>query len=148
MIAVPFGQEVRFLAVASTDYLDRHGMPQVPDDLSRHQCIRHRMPSGKAYRWEFEKHGQELIVDVPGSLTLDNTRLMAGAAADGLGIAFVQEAVVRARLSVGALVAVLEDWCPKIPGLCLYYPGHRHVPPALRAFIDELRATDAGRTIT
>jgi DNA-binding transcriptional LysR family regulator len=32
-----------------------------------------------------------------------------------------------------------EDWCPPIPGLFLYYPGHRHVPATLRAFIEVLR---------
>jgi hypothetical protein len=36
-------------------------------------------------------------------------------------------------------VAVLEDWCPRIEGLTLYYPGRRHVPSALRAFIDVLK---------
>ena len=138
MIAVPFGGDVRFLAVASPAYLEQHGVPQVPDDLSRHRCIRHRMPSGKAYRWEFEKQGQELVVDVPGPLTLDHTRLMAEAAADGLGIAYVQESLAAAKLSAGVLVSVLEDWCPEIPGLCLYYPGHRHVRAALRAFIDSM----------
>ena len=138
MIAVPFGGDVRFLAVASPAYLEQHGVPQVPDDLSRHRCIRHRMPSGKAYRWEFEKQGQELVVDVPGPLTLDHTRLMAEAAADGLGIAYVQESLAAAKLSAGVLVSVLEDWCPEIPGLCLYYPGHRHVRAALRAFIDTM----------
>lgn len=139
MIIVPFGGEVRFLAVASPGYLVRHGAPRVPDDLSRHCCIRHRMPSGKAYRWEFEKHGQELVIDVPGSLTLDHTRLMAQAAADGLGVAYVQEIVAKAKLGVGELVPVLEDWCPGIPGFCLYYPGHRHVRAALRSFIDTLK---------
>ncbi|WP_174291497.1 LysR family transcriptional regulator [Sphingomonas bacterium] len=142
MIIVPFGGDVRFLAVASPDYLARHGTPSVPDDLSRHRCIRHRMPSGKAYRWEFEKHGQEMVVDVPGSLTLDHTRLMTEAAADGLGIAYVPQSVAAARLAAGTLVPVLEDWCPAIPGLCLYYPGHRHVRAALRAFIDMLRQVD------
>lgn len=139
MVVVPFGGDLRFLAVASPDYLDRNGVPHVPDDLSRHRCIRHRMPSGKAYRWEFEKHGQELVIDVPGSLTMDHTRLMAEAAADGLGIAYVQESVATAKLGAGELVPLLEDWCPRIPGLCLYYPGHRHVRPTLRALIDMLR---------
>ena len=139
MIIVPFGGEVRFLAVASPAYLDRHGVPRVPDDLRRHRCIRHRLPSGKAYRWEFEKHGQELVVDVPGPLTLDHTRLMTEAAADGLGIAFVQESVAAGRLGTGDVVPVLEDWCPRVPGPCLYYPGRRHVRAALRAFIGTLR---------
>lgn len=139
MIIVPFGGEVRFLAVASPDYLDRHAAPRVPDDLASHRCIRHRMPSGKAYRWEFEKNGQELVIDVPGSLTLDHTRLMAQAAVDGLGIAFVPESVATEKFIAGKLVPVLEDWCPRIAGLCLYYPGHRHVRAALRAFIDTLK---------
>jgi len=37
------------------------------------------------------------------------------------------------------LLAVLEDWCPAVPGLFLYYPGHRHVPAGLRGFIDVLK---------
>jgi len=42
-------------------------------------------------------------------------------------------------LENGQLVTVPEDWCPVIPGLYLYYPGHRHVPAGLRAFIEVLR---------
>lgn len=139
MIAVPFGGDVRFLVVATPAYLERHGRPVVPDDLRGHRCIRHRMPSGKLYRWEFERRGEEIVVDVPGSLTLDDNRLMVGAAADGLGIAFVAQSFADAELRAGRLVAVLEDWCPAYPGLCLYYAGRRHVPAALRAFIDVLK---------
>jgi DNA-binding transcriptional LysR family regulator len=139
MIAVPFGGEVRFLAVAAHDYLKRTGKPLVPDDLRGHRCIRHRMPSGKLYRWEFERKGEEIVIDVPRTLTLDDHRLMVGAAVDGLGIAFVAESFALAELRAGRLVALLEDWCLAYPGLCLYYPGHRHVPAALRAFIDVLK---------
>jgi DNA-binding transcriptional LysR family regulator len=145
MVAVPFGGDVRFLAVAAPDYLGRRGVPQVPDDLRRHACVRHRLPSGRLYRWEFEKRGQEMAVDVPGPLTLDNNRLMVSAAADGLGIAFVPEVFAAAELAAGRLVPVLEDWCPAYPGLCLYYPGHRHVPTTLRAFIDVLKRHDGER---
>jgi len=101
-----------------------------------------RLPSGKPFRWEFAKHGQELAVDVPGTLTLDHTELMTEAAAAGLGIAYVSDRVARPYLERGALLAVLEDWCPAVPGLFLYYPGHRHVPAGLRAFIDVLKEVD------
>ncbi len=47
MVAVRFGGEARFVAVASPDYLARRGRPKTPDDLRAHSCIRVRMPSGK-----------------------------------------------------------------------------------------------------
>ena len=139
MIGVRFGGKARFLAVASPDYLAGHPLPLTPDDLKDHACIRFRLRSGKLFRWEFERHGQEIHVDVGGALILDHLDLMAEAAAQGLGIAYVAERVAVPFLRTGRLVAVLEDWCPPIPGLYLYYPGHRHVPPGLRAFIDVLK---------
>ncbi|MBE7211827.1 MAG: LysR family transcriptional regulator [Gluconacetobacter diazotrophicus] len=146
MIAVPFGGAVRFVAVASPAYLARQGTPATPDDLRRHRCIRHRVPSGRLYRWEFSKRGREVAVDVPGALTLDDNGLMTQAAADGLGVAYVPESFARDRLEARTLVAVLADWCPPVPGLTLYYPGNRHVPSALRAFIDVLKEVDQRRS--
>ena len=39
----------------------------------------------------------------------------------------------------GALVRVLEDWCPPFPGFFLYYPSRRQHPAALTALIETLR---------
>jgi len=139
MIAVRIGDDLRFVVVAAPSYLAERTRPSTPDDLRSHNCIRQRLPSGKLYRWEFRKHEQEVAIDVPGVLTLDHIGLMVEAASDGLGFAYVPESTARDWLDDGRLVTVLEDWCPFIPGLCLYYPGHRHVPAGLRAFIDLLR---------
>jgi DNA-binding transcriptional LysR family regulator len=136
MVAVRLGADTRFLAVASPDYLNSFPTPLTPDDLHQHRCIRQRLPSGKRYRWEFMKHDQEITIDVPGTLTLDNNQLMVESAADGLGIAYVPELYATPLLKTGRLVAVLEDWCPFIPGLFLYFPHNRHVPPGLRALVD------------
>ncbi|WP_331376801.1 LysR family transcriptional regulator [Sinorhizobium chiapasense] len=148
MIAVRISNDLRFLAVAAPDYVSRFGKPAVPDDLLRHRCIRQRLPSGKRYRWEFEKRGQEIAVDPSGALTLDDNELMAEAAANGLGIAYVPETAAGDFLAAGRLVTVLEDWCPPFSGLMLYYPGHRHVPAALRAFIDLLKESDTKAAMT
>ena len=139
MVAVPFGGEVRFLAVASPGYLAKHPAPRTPDDLKNHVCLRLRLPSGKLYRWEFERRGQELTIDASGPLTLDHTGLIAECAAKGMGIGYVPAREAQPFLDTGRLVAVLTEWCPPIPGLFLYYPGHRHVPAGLRAFIDVLK---------
>lgn len=140
MIAVRIGGDMRFVAVASPAYLAANSPPVHPDDLRQHRCIRQRLPSGKLYRWEFARHAQEITIDVPGVLTLDHSGLMVEAAIDGLGIAFVPEHVACAGLDSKKLAIVLEDWSPAIPGLCLYYPGNRHIPAGLRAFIDMIKA--------
>lgn len=139
MIAVPFGDDMRFLAVAAPSYVKAAGLPNTPHELRQHRCIRQRLPSGKLYRWEFEKHGQEIAIDVPGVLTLNHTALTIEAAAAGLGIAYVPEPSAQQWLHDGRLVPLLEDWSPPVGGLRLYYPGHRHIPASLRAFIEVLR---------
>lgn len=145
MVAVKFGGDVRFIAVAAPSYLESRATPQTPDDLYAHCCIRQRLPSGKRYRWEFSKRGAEVAIDVPGNLTLDDNDLLVQAAADGRGIAYVPEYFARPFLASGRLAIVLDEWCPPTPGLALYYPRSRHVPSPLRAFIDLLREVDRSR---
>lgn len=139
MVAVKFGGDVRFIAVAAQSYFEGKARPQTPEDLHAHSCLRQRLPSGKRYRWEFSRHGAEIAIDVPGNLTLDDNDLLVEAAAAGRGIAYVPEYFARPLLTSGRLVTVLEEWCPPIPGLALYYPRSRHIPSPLRAFIDLLR---------
>ncbi|WP_315832107.1 LysR family transcriptional regulator [Bradyrhizobium prioriisuperbiae] len=139
MIAIPCGPDSRFIVVGAPAYFARASMPLTPADLLSHECIRRRMPGGKLYRWEFEKRGEEITMDVPGRLTLDNDGLMIEAALEGLGLAFLSDFWVADHLAAGHLQAVLEDWTPPFPGLRLYYPGHRHMTAGLRAFIALMR---------
>jgi DNA-binding transcriptional LysR family regulator len=140
MIAVPFAGAVSFVCVASSAYLDRFGEPGTPDELTRHRCIGHRVPNGKLYRWEFERAGQMLTIDTSGPLILDDEELMVDAAIRGLGIAYVASPAAETALAEGRLRRVLEPWTPAPERVAIYYPGHRAVPPALRAFLDVVKA--------
>src|ERR1700741_2542717 len=141
MIAVPLGPDQRFAVVGSPAYFKQHPKPRTPADLSRHRCIRSRLPSGGIYRWEFERHGEALAIDGEGPLILDEPNLMLAAARAGFGLAYLSEWNVAAALAAGSLVRVLDEWTPPFPGLSLYYPGRRHVPAGLRAMIDLIRET-------
>jgi DNA-binding transcriptional LysR family regulator len=72
-------------------------------------------------------------------LTLDSPALMVEAALKGLGLAYVNDFMARAEIAAGKLVRVLEDWTPPFSPISLYYPGHRHVPASLRAFVAVVR---------
>lgn len=140
MIAVPFGTTVSFVCVASPAYLDRFGEPGTPDELPQHRCIGHRVPGGKLYRWEFERAGQALTVETGGPVILDDEELMVDAAITGLGVAYVASPAAEAALAAGRLRRILAAWTPGSERVAVYYPGHRAVPPALRAFLDVARA--------
>jgi len=51
------------------------------------------------------------------------------AAIDGLGLAVSLEQHVSPHLSSGALIRVLEDWCPPFAGFFLYYPADDNSQP-------------------
>lgn len=138
MIAVRLTTDVKMVAVASPDYLERRGKPRSPADLHSHACINWRLQGdGSAYRWEFEKKGKRIEVAVEGPLVTNHSDTGVAAALQGLGIvyAFDRERV-DALLDQKRLVEVLADWSIARPGLFLYHPSRRHVPAALRAFID------------
>ena len=139
MIAVPFSHSMRSIVVASPEYFEGRERPKVPADLRHHLGIRMRMASGAIYRWEFEKRGETVEVDVPGVLTLDEMALMHEAVLAGVGLLMITEQTVAADIAAGRLIQVLDDWTPAYPGLSLYYPGRRHAPAKLRAFIDLVR---------
>jgi len=140
MIAVPIGpRRQRFATAAAPAYLDRHGRPGHPRDLLAHACLRGRFSSGAMPPWEFEKAGEIVLVDPTGPLILH-----AGSAADlgvdaalaGTGIIHLFEDWLRPHLASGALEPVLEPWWQEFSGPFLYYPGRRHLPAPLRAFVD------------
>jgi DNA-binding transcriptional LysR family regulator len=139
MIAIRFGPDMRFAAVASPEYLSRHEPPKAPHDLKQHRCIRFRFDSGALYRWDLEHRGKTAGIDVDGPMTLGNLNLMVEAALAGIGIAWIPEYQVAEHLASGRLVHLLPEWSPSFPGTCLYYPANRHPPIALRLFVQAVR---------
>jgi DNA-binding transcriptional LysR family regulator len=142
MIAVKLGEDIRQFAVASPDYIARHGRPLVPADLHGHRCINWRKPgSGKLYNWEFEQDGRWIAVAVEGPLIVSHRDVALTAAAQGVGIAFAywSDRWLRPLLDAGRLVPLLEEFSPAFPGWHLYYPKQRYTPAAVRALVDFLR---------
>lgn len=144
MIAIPLSGPLRFVTVASPGYLAGRPIIAHPQDLMQHRCLRQRLPGGKRYHWEYQKGDAQFALDVPGSLTLNNSALMVEAAVAGLGIAYVPERYARRHLGDRQLVTLLDDWAVASAGIALYFPQHRHMPVALRLFVDRVKAMQRG----
>jgi DNA-binding transcriptional LysR family regulator len=139
MVSILIGKTQRHVVVGAPSYFASRTQPRSPSELKEHVCVRYRLPGGSIYRWEFAKRGQVSSVDITGPLTLDSDRLVLRAALEGAGLAYVSEWNAREALAKGRLVQVLSDWTPPYPGLCLFYPSHRHLAAAMRAFTEMIR---------
>jgi len=139
MIAVRAGPQLSGAIVASPLYFEHNPIPQHPHDLLSHRCIRRRFGSGRIYRWELEKQGKLIVVDVRGPLILSDQTLIRTAALEGVGLAYIFDERVMDDVREGALVRVLEDWCDPFDGFYIYYPSRQQMRPALRAFVDFFR---------
>lgn len=140
MIAMPLTGELRWIVVASPDYLSRHGRPQVPEDLLHHQCMRMRLGDNSPYKWELGNGPQAIHLDVPGSLGANETDILLQATLNGLGLVYCLELRVAEELRSGRLEMVLPEWSSMGPPFCMYYPSRRQPQPGLRQLIESIRA--------
>jgi DNA-binding transcriptional LysR family regulator len=139
MIALRIGEGISSVVVASPDYLARHEPPMTPPDLSAHDCIRFRFPSGVILPWQFEKKGRQVEVAAAGRLVVNDPELAIKAALDGVGVLYTALGYAAPEIRAGRLVPLLEDWRTPAVAIFLYYPGRRQVPVPLQAFIEFLR---------
>lgn len=136
MIAVPFGEELSLIAVASPDFIKKSGVPSSPKDLVNFRCINRCFPGGQLYRWEFlNAEGDKTEVAVKGDLVIDSDAAMIQAAESGLGIAFVYENLAKVQIKEGSLIRLLSDYYYPADRFTIYYPSRKHIPVPLRTFI-------------
>ena len=143
MIAIPIGPRVqRFATAATPEYLDAHGRPEHPRDLLDHACLRGQFAGGAMPTWDFERNGEVVRLDPSGPLVVRPVaaiELAVSAALAGVGVIHLFEGMLRPHLDSGALEPILEPWWQPFSGPFLYYPGRRHLPAPLRAFVDFLK---------
>ncbi|HEX7682880.1 MAG TPA: LysR family transcriptional regulator [Trinickia sp.] len=143
MIAVPIGPRVqRFATAAAPRYLDAHGRPEHPRELLAHACLRGQFSSGAMAMWQFQRGEEVYRLDPQGPLLVKPVAaldLAVAVAIRGGGVVHLFEEALRPHLQSGALEPILQSWWQPFAGPFLYYPGRRHVPAPLRAFIDFIK---------
>lgn len=139
MIAQRLSPDMRWIAAASPDYIERFGTPVTPFDLREHRCVGIRLGNDQLYQWEFERGAEVIAIAAPGPLTVDESHASVGFGLGGVGIIYGAEPVLRPHVVRGDLRVVLEDWASMGSGLHAYYSGRRQVPTALRLLIDLIR---------
>lgn len=129
----------RMLAVASPDYLARHGRPQHPAELAHHECLGYTV-GGTGQSWQFMVDGQLASFPVRCRIHANNGDVLTEAAAQGLGITLQPDFIIDGVLAAGRIEAVLAEFPVPELGIYAMLPSNRHVPHRVRVLMDALAA--------
>lgn len=128
----------RRVVVASPTYLKRHGRPQHPGDLARHNCLP-ISSEGSQRGWTFLDNGQPLTIKVGGNMVCNDGAVLHAWALAGKGLAWRSMWEVGEQIARGALVTLLDEYAAPGNDIHAVFAQRRHLPLRIRVFVDFLR---------
>jgi DNA-binding transcriptional LysR family regulator len=139
------------LTCASPAYLQRHGEPRIPADLSGHRCLLNSHYSGRE-EWLYHQQHELLRVQVAGSFASNHYSLLKKAALLGAGVARLPSYMLHAELADGRLQWLLRDYQTRSVPLFLVHPYQGGMPKRVQVLADYLlawfrRSSQALRTL-
>jgi len=130
---------VRRVLCASPDYLEKHGMPQTPTELSEHNIVSASAVS-PTIEWKFGQGSESTAVRVKPRLTVTTNDAAIDAAAQGFGITRLLSYQVAPHLASGQLKILLNEFEPAPMPIHVLHREGRHASVKVRAFIDLISA--------
>ena len=121
---------------ASPAYIEKHGMPETPEDISKHACIiDSNFRVGK--QWPvISKNGDATTINVNSNIAVNSPKAVQEIAMAGGGIAMIPEFIVEGAIKAGSLISILPDYTTLEFGLFAIYPHRKYVSRKVRCFID------------
>ncbi|MDT8999422.1 LysR family transcriptional regulator [Paucibacter sp. APW11] len=129
----------RRLCVAAPSYLKRAGVPQHPNELTRHQCLSLSSDASQTRGWAFTIDGQASHWRPSGRLDCSDGQVLHDWCLAGLGIAWRSTWEVEADLAAGRLQSVLDEFAAAPNGIFALIPQRKHLPLRVRLWIDFLK---------
>jgi DNA-binding transcriptional LysR family regulator len=132
---------------ASPDYLRRHGVPQQPEDLPSHSCLRIKAPANRHRLWKLSNTDDKRTVEVhiEPAMLVNHTDTLIRACVDGGGIISQSIDLVASHLNNGELQRVLAPWITGTNTLYAALPSRKFIPARTSIFLEFM--TEYTRTV-
>lgn len=133
---------------ASPDYLRRNGIPQQPEDLAQHRCLRIKAPANRHRVWRLinpAENQRELEVPIEPAMLVNHSDTLIRACVDGAGIASQSIDLVANYLHSGALKRILSPWITGTNTLYAALPSRKFIPARTSVFLEFM--TEYTRTV-
>lgn len=137
--AVKLG-EFSQMVVASPQYLERHGRPRRPEDLTDCEWIAlSLLPT--PLTWKFtSRSGETRSVQVKSRMRVNSPAALRALLREGAGVSVLAQQSAEEGIRDGYLVRLLPQWSLPQGGIYAVVPPGRLMPARVRAFIDFYRA--------
>jgi len=129
----------RYVVCAAPSYLKSHGIPRLPGDLERHNCLQY-VRNSVGDQWFFRQGEQITSVRLRGNLRTNDVNLLKRATLQGNGVHMAASFVVSEELADGRLLALLPGFDTHALGIYAMFPERRFLAAKVRAFVDYLVA--------
>ncbi|HSI44519.1 MAG TPA: LysR family transcriptional regulator [Methylotenera sp.] len=129
--------DVRILTVASPSYIQKHGKPNSPEDLTGHACAMFRDPeTGRPFDWEFHQSGKKIIVPVSGPITVNDAATLHSICVAGVAIVQTMDFGINQLMANRDLVNLFPNWSDERFPLYALYPSRTYLPAKTKTFLD------------
>jgi DNA-binding transcriptional LysR family regulator len=126
---------VRHIVCAAPSYLAKHGIPQTPDELEKHQII---LASGisPSSEWRFTNDEAPLMMRIKPRLIVTSIHAAIEAAVRGFGVTRLISYQIAPQLASGELKIVLSEYENKALPIHIVHREGRHASVKIRTFVD------------
>ncbi|ALK30332.1 LysR family transcriptional regulator [Burkholderia plantarii] len=128
------------VACASVDYLERHGVPQRPQDLDAHACLGMMAPGFVWDEWKFVgPAGEEHFPVTQPSFCVNVAEALSAAIREGMGVGVLPLYTAIAGLRAGHFVRVMPEYRSHVMNIYALYPSRQYLDAKIRTWVDFMR---------
>ena len=127
------------LLCASPDYLERHGTPSHPRDLTAHNGLLHELYDVTDDVWTFTMGGEEFTAKMNSNRVANDGDLVRRWCVDGKGLTIKSCLEIWTDLLSGKLVNVMPEYRPSLTELWLIFSSRQLITPAARLLREKIR---------
>jgi DNA-binding transcriptional LysR family regulator len=129
----------QWIICASPLYIDQHGKPERPEDLSDHDCLVYKYEGAGLDHWALKRDQQDLQIHVKGTMTGNELEALKQAALNGLGVAYLPRVLIHEELLSGDLISVMDEHVGKRLGIYAVYPRTRLPDLRIKLLVEFIR---------
>ncbi len=129
-------KEHQLICCATPQYLREHGIPEAPQDLSKHNCIIHQINLYEGETWDFNDNQKTISIYASGSLRVNNSALALEAVLEGIGVARLPQYFFQKYIDRGELVEVLTNYRANPLSVWLIHPRQHYMSHHHKIFLE------------